>query len=83
MGLIILHHKNKEPLFAPGSAFAYWDEAQMMFGRCLTQVLGEPMHGFLKERVTDHIGMGEDGHPEQPDEVYGEFLGMLEEAILR
>ncbi|MEM9327430.1 MAG: hypothetical protein AAGA85_17315, partial [Bacteroidota bacterium] len=21
------------PLFAPGSAFAYWDEAQMMFGR--------------------------------------------------
>ena len=49
----------EEPLFSPGSAFAYWDEAQMMFGRCLTQVLQEPMHAFLSRRITDPIGMGD------------------------
>jgi len=48
-----------KPLFAPGSAYAYWDEAQMMFGRCLTKVLKEPMHDYLKREVTDKIGMGE------------------------
>ena len=45
------------PYFAPGTAFAYWDEAQMMFGRVLTQVLQRPMIDFLKERVTNEIGM--------------------------
>jgi len=49
----------EEPYFAPGTAYAYWDEAQMMFGRVLTQVLKRPMQEYLKERVTDPIGMGE------------------------
>jgi CubicO group peptidase (beta-lactamase class C family) len=63
-------YKPEEPLFAPGTAFAYWDEAQMMFGRCLTQVLEEPMHDFLKRRITDQIGMGEwDWYAEK--EVHG------------
>lgn len=47
------------PLFAPGTAYAYWDEAQIMFGRVLTQVIKRPMKDFLTERVTDPIGMGE------------------------
>ncbi len=48
-----------DPYFAPGTAFAYWDEAQMMFGRVLTQILKRPMADFLKERITGAIGMGE------------------------
>lgn len=52
-------YKPEEPLFPAGSAYAYWDEAQMMFGRVLTQILQKPMHDYLKERVTDPIGMGE------------------------
>lgn len=52
-------YEPEEALFPAGSAFAYWDEAQMMFGRTLTQILQRPMHEFLKERITDQIGMGE------------------------
>ena len=47
------------PCFSPGSAFAYWDEAQMMFGRVLTKVLQKSMKDFLQERVTNKIGMGQ------------------------
>jgi len=47
------------PYFAPGTQFAYWDEAQMMFGRVLTQVLKRPMQDFLTERVTNPIGLGQ------------------------
>ena len=49
----------EDPLFAPGSAYAYWDEAQIMFGRVLTQVIQQPMYDFLRERITDPIGMGD------------------------
>ncbi len=52
-------YEPEEPLFLPGTAYAYWDEAQMMFGRTLTQVLQEPMVDFLKRRITDPIGMGD------------------------
>ena len=45
------------PYFAPGTAYAYWDEAQMTFGRALTQVLQQPMEAYLKEKVTNQIGM--------------------------
>lgn len=63
-------YKPEEPLFAPGTAYAYWDEAQMMFGRVLTQVLKKPMHQYLKEKITDKIGMGEwQWYPEQ--QVHG------------
>jgi CubicO group peptidase (beta-lactamase class C family) len=46
------------PYFEPGTAFAYWDEAQMMFGRVLTRILNISMRDFLKKRITDKIGMG-------------------------
>lgn len=56
----------EEPLFEAGKEYAYWDEAQMMFGRVLTQIIQKPMRDFLKERVTDKIGMGEwKWHPEK------------------
>jgi CubicO group peptidase (beta-lactamase class C family) len=59
-------YEPEEPMFEPGTAFAYWDEAQMMFGRVLTQVLKCSMHDFLKERITDDIGMGDwNWYPEQ------------------
>jgi CubicO group peptidase (beta-lactamase class C family) len=59
-------YEPEKPLFSPGEAFAYWDEAQMMFGRVLTQILQKPMRDFLKERITDKIGMGEWlWHPEK------------------
>lgn len=51
-------YEPEEPYFAPGTAFAYWDEAQMMFGRVLTNILQKPMQVFLQERITDRIGMG-------------------------
>ena len=56
----------EEPLFEAGKEYAYWDEAQMMFGRVLTQIIQKPMRDFLKERVTDKIGMGDwQWHPEK------------------
>ena len=52
-------YEPEEPLFKPGTAYAYWDEAQMMFGRVLTQVLKKTMHEYLTERITDPIGLGQ------------------------
>lgn len=52
-------YEPEEPLFPAGTSYAYWDEAQMMFGRVLTQILNRPMEDFLKERVTEKIGMGD------------------------
>lgn len=46
------------PMFAPGTQFRYWDEAQMMFGRVLTRILAQTMHSFLQQRITDPIQMG-------------------------
>ena len=54
----ITAYKPEKPFFAPGTEFAYWDEAQMMFGRTLTQILNRSMESFLKERITKHIGLG-------------------------
>jgi CubicO group peptidase (beta-lactamase class C family) len=44
------------PLFAPGTRFAYWDEAQMMFGRVLTRVAREDLLAVLDRRVLGAIG---------------------------
>lgn len=45
------------PLFAPGTKFAYWDEAQMMFGRVLTRAANRDLLELLRERVFDPIGL--------------------------
>ena len=47
------------PHFAPGSAYAYWDEAQMTLGRLLTRVARQNLRDYLNERVFQPIGMGE------------------------
>lgn len=47
------------PHFAPGTHYEYWDEAQMMYGRVLTNILERPLKDFLTERITDPIGLGE------------------------
>lgn len=44
------------PLFLPGGAFAYWDEAQMMLGRVLTRIAGRDLRALLDERVLGPIG---------------------------
>ena len=48
-----------DPLFAPGTAYAYWDEAMMMNGRTLTRILQSDLHAYLTKRLTEPIGMGE------------------------
>ncbi|MBN1480669.1 serine hydrolase [candidate division KSB1 bacterium] len=50
-----------DPLFEPGTAFAYWDEAMNMFGRVLTHILAEDIQRLLRDRITDPIGMGHFG----------------------
>lgn len=47
------------PHFAPGTHYEYWDEAQMMYGRVLTNILQKPLKDHLTEKITDPIGMGE------------------------
>jgi CubicO group peptidase (beta-lactamase class C family) len=46
------------PLFPPGTAFAYWDEAMMLQSYLLTKVLGEEMRSYLTGKVTNPIGLG-------------------------
>jgi CubicO group peptidase (beta-lactamase class C family) len=45
------------PLFAPGTHYAYWDEAQMMFGRVLTRATPRDLLDLLRERIFDPIGL--------------------------
>jgi CubicO group peptidase (beta-lactamase class C family) len=45
-----------QPLFPPGHQFAYWDEAQMMFGRVLTRAAGRDLLDLLRERIFEPIG---------------------------
>lgn len=45
------------PHFAPGTAYAYWDEAQMMFGRLLTIAAERDLYELMLERVFDPIGI--------------------------
>jgi len=54
------------PLFVPGTEYAYWDEAQMMFGRLLTMHTGKTMKSVFDENIGKHIGIGEyKWNPEQ------------------
>ena len=46
-----------ESLFDPGDAFAYWDEAQMMFGRVLTRAAGQDLLELARERLFRPIGI--------------------------
>lgn len=52
-------YKVAKPLFEPGEAYAYWDEAMMMFGRVLTKVAGEDLADYFDRKVGNEIGLGE------------------------
>jgi CubicO group peptidase (beta-lactamase class C family) len=45
------------PFFSPGEAFAFWDEAQLMFGRVLTQAAGRDLYEVLDEGIMKPIGV--------------------------
>ncbi len=45
------------PLFGPGTAYAYWDEAMIMFGRVLTRVAGQDLYSFVDARLMKPIGI--------------------------
>jgi CubicO group peptidase (beta-lactamase class C family) len=53
------------PLFPPGEAYAYWDEAMIMAGRALTQAAGTSLNDYLSERLLRKIGI-------EPREWWGE-----------
>lgn len=46
-----------DPLFAPGTAYAYWDSAMNQFAHVLTRLAGEPLDVVFKKRIADPIGM--------------------------
>jgi CubicO group peptidase (beta-lactamase class C family) len=46
-----------QPLFAPGTRYAYWDSAMNLFGLVLTRAAGEPLEQLFKRRIADPIGM--------------------------
>ncbi len=48
-----------QPYFAPGTAYAYWDEAQMTLGRMLTRIGQRELRDYLDERVFQPTGMGD------------------------
>jgi CubicO group peptidase (beta-lactamase class C family) len=48
---------NAEPLFVPGTAYAYWDSAMNQIGNVLTRLAGEPLDALFKRRIADPIGM--------------------------
>jgi CubicO group peptidase (beta-lactamase class C family) len=45
------------PLFAPGEAYLYWDEAMMMFGRILTRIAKQDLYSFFEKRIANPIGI--------------------------
>ncbi len=51
---------SSDPLFAPGSAFKYWDSAMNVFAKALTMVAGEPLEDYFKRKVAEPIGMDDD-----------------------
>ncbi len=46
-----------KPQFAPGEAYAYWDEAQMMYGRVLAKAAGRDLYDILNEGLMLPIGI--------------------------
>jgi CubicO group peptidase (beta-lactamase class C family) len=45
------------PLFAPSSAFLYWDDAVHMLSRVLTAKLGQTVESYVRSKITDPIGL--------------------------
>ena len=52
-------YKPDLPMFLPGDAFCYWDEAMMMFGRVLTRIAGITLKEYFDQNIGDQIGFGQ------------------------
>ena len=49
-----------DPLFDPGTRFAYWDSAMNQFANVLTRIAGEPLDSLVARRITRPIGLADD-----------------------
>jgi CubicO group peptidase (beta-lactamase class C family) len=49
----------EKPHFKSGTHFEYWDEAQMMYGRVLTNILGRTMKDYLNEKLISNLHFGD------------------------
>ena len=47
-----------EPIFAAGTKYCYWDEAQMMLGRALTKIAGKEIKKVFQQHIGNIIGIG-------------------------
>ncbi len=47
----------EEPLFPPGTKYAYWDSAMNQFANTLIRIAGEPIEELFKRRIAEPIGM--------------------------
>lgn len=57
------------PLFAPGTAYCYWDEAMMTFGYALTTIAGRDLKELLGERIFKQIGAGDWKWGDEPSDL--------------
>ena len=49
-----------EPLFEPGTKYAYWDSAMNQFANVLARIADEPIEDVFKRRIAEPIGMHHD-----------------------
>ncbi|WP_395338010.1 serine hydrolase domain-containing protein [Ningiella sp. W23] len=59
------------PLFVPGSAYAYWDEAMIILGAVLTKIAGESLYDYLDSRLMKPMGVNEWAWWHESDAISG------------
>jgi CubicO group peptidase (beta-lactamase class C family) len=47
----------RQPLFPPGSHYAYWDSAMNQLANALTRIAGEPLDRLFDRRIAEPLGM--------------------------
>ncbi len=48
-----------DPLFKPGTAYLYWDDAANLMAHALTEAAEESMYDLFKRRIADPIGIAQ------------------------
>jgi CubicO group peptidase (beta-lactamase class C family) len=49
----------ESPHFQSGTHYEYWDEAQMMYGKVLTNILGKTMKSYLDKKLLSRLDFGD------------------------
>jgi CubicO group peptidase (beta-lactamase class C family) len=49
----------EKPHFESGTHYEYWDEAQMMYGKVLTNILGQTMKSYLDQKLLNKLDFGD------------------------